>query len=217
MKRLVLIGAMLLLLGACGTASPVKNADASGTTWYAETDATGAYYREGYLYTGLDCVRCGGETYYYAEPLSLKAAEMDLTGLNSVGTVGKTIDGVPENDLEAARDLDVGTELYMSDGCSALLFAEAGEAGYRVYTNNERLIHALDEIRLGESVYEFDGVASNVTDSGLWQPAGVVGEEAAGSELLSEGTELYRDADNAYLFARYPLGAGEYLRYRLKP
>ncbi len=217
MKRLIFIGAMLLLLGACGTALPVKEADTSGTTWYAETDSTGAYYREGYLYTGLDCVRCGGETYYYAEPLSRKMAEMDAGGLKSAGAVDKTVDGVPENDLEAARDLDEGTELYMFENCPMLLFAEASESGYRVYTSSERLIHALDEICLGESVYAFDGIASDKADRSLWQPAGSVDGAATGSELLPAGTELYQDADNAYLFARYPLGSGEYLRYRLKP
>lgn len=205
MKRLSVISILLMILlffCACGQ---TDSDSAFTTTWYDKTDGTGCYYREGYLYTGLDSLVYGGTQYVYCDLFSLHFTEVDLNVLTSVGTIQKIVDGEPKNDFENSRDLDVGNQLYTFAGCSSLLFVQT-DKGFRVYTSEDQLIHTVDIVSVGEKTYEWTGLlAENQIDLSA-TTTGSFGNDAKGSLLLSDGSTFYLTADGQQLYAKCAAG-----------
>ncbi len=107
---LLLLALLMGVLTACGQNS-------------GDPAATGPSRREGYTYEGPDLIRYNGQLYQY-RAVAIRVPE----GMRYVGTIERTVDGVPETDLACARDLDPGTRLYLLPDTDTYLFpCAAGE------------------------------------------------------------------------------------------
>lgn len=207
MKRLSVISVLLMiLLVFCACDQTGSNSDSSSTTtWYDKTDGTGCYYRQGYLYTGLDSLVYDGTTYLYCDLFSLHFTEVDLSILTSVGIVKRIVDGEPKNDFENARDLNVGDSLYTYAGCPSLLFAQT-DSGFRVYTSENQLIHTVDAVSVQGKTYKWAGLLSDNQMGLTATTSGFFGTDATGSLLLPDGSTFYLTADGQLLYAKCGTG-----------